>query len=79
MSAPQDLHALLRRLHAELQQAETLDDESRSLLGLLAQDVERFREHGPASRELAARFEADHPTLAATLRQIADALGKAGI
>lgn len=79
MSAPQDLHALLRRLHTELQQAQTLDDESRSLLGLLAQDVERFREHGPASRELAARFEADHPTIAATLRQIADALGKAGI
>lgn len=79
MSAADDLRALLRRLHAELQQATALDDESRSLLGVLAQDVERFREHGPASRELAARFEAEHPTLAATLRQIADALGKAGI
>lgn len=79
MSAADDLHALLRRLHAELQRATSLDDESRSLLGVLAQDVERFREHGPASRELAARFEAEHPTLAATLRQIADALGKAGI
>lgn len=79
MNAADDLRALLRRLHAELQQAQTLDDESRSLLGVLAQDIEHFRAHGPASRELAARFEADHPTLAATLRQIADTLGKAGI
>lgn len=79
MNAADDLRALLRRLHAELQQATALDDESRSLLGLLAQDIEHFRAHGPASRELAARFEADHPTLAATLRQIADTLGKAGI
>jgi hypothetical protein len=79
MSAADDLRVLLRRLHAELQQATALDDESRSLLRVLAQDIEQFRAHGPASRELAARFEAEHPTLAATLRQIADTLGKAGI
>lgn len=79
MNPADDLHALLRRLHAELQRATSLDDESRSLLGVLAQDIAQFREHGPASRELAARFEAEHPTLAATLRQIADSLGKAGI
>jgi hypothetical protein len=74
-----DLPELLRRLHAELAQAETLDPESRELLGVVAQDLAKFEAHMSATRSAAVRFEADHPALAATLRQVADAFGKAGI
>jgi hypothetical protein len=36
-------------------------------------------DHGSRLEELAVRFEADHPSLAASLRQLTDLLGKAGI
>jgi Domain of unknown function (DUF4404) len=35
--------------------------------------------HLPRLEELAVQFQAAHPGLAATLRQLMDALGKAGI
>jgi hypothetical protein len=74
-----ELPQLLRRLHAELQHTASLDAESRDLLNLLARDLAKFETLGSTTRELAVRFEADHPAMAATLRQIADLLGKAGI
>jgi hypothetical protein len=74
-----ELPGLLRQLHAELARAETLDPESRELLGLVAQDLAKFEAHMSATRSAAVRFEADHPALAAALRQVADAFGKAGI
>ncbi len=79
MSNGNELPALLRRLHAELEHASTLDDESRQLLGVLAQDLQKFETHMSSARGFAVRFEAEHPDVAATLRQIADVFGKAGI
>jgi hypothetical protein len=79
MSAGKELPALLRRLHAELERASTLDDESRELLGVLSRDLQKFESHMSSARGFAVRFEAEHPDVAATLRQIADVFGKAGI
>jgi hypothetical protein len=80
------LNALLRGLHAELARAPSLDAEARRLLGLVLGDLERLGAGAagghptPGGLEaLAVRFEADHPAMAAALRQVADLLGKAGI
>ena len=82
----QDLNALVGQLHAQLARAGTVDAESRALLTTALHDIEaalaRSDDPNTASAQLgslAARFEADHPTLVVTLRQLADALGKAGI
>jgi hypothetical protein len=81
-----DLHQLLRQLHDELGSAESIDDESRQLLGLIAEDVGALSAeqggvsgHVPALKRLAVQFESEHPSLAAVARQIADLLAKAGI
>jgi hypothetical protein len=79
MNAGSELPDLLRRLHAELGRATTLDDESRELLAVLARDLQKFESHMSSARGFAVRFEAEHPEVAATLRQIADVFGKAGI
>ncbi len=79
MSAGNDLPALLRRLHEELERASTLDDESKQWLAVLGRDLEKFDTHMSSARGFAVRFEAEHPDVAATLRQIADVFGKAGI
>jgi len=86
------LDEALLKLHAELQGAPRLDADSRRLLDTITADIERARTGGAqaggaatdeahASRleELAVRFEADHPELAARLRGIADALGRIGL
>jgi hypothetical protein len=85
--ASTELHALLRQLHVELGRTAALDDESRRLLGVVLDDVQRIGVEPGADRHatpggleaLAVRFEADHPSMAAALRQVADLLGKAGI
>lgn len=80
------LPELLRRLHEELGWTDSLDDESRRLLAVVARDIEALAassaaagEHVPALEKLAVRFDAEHPSLAAVARQLMDALGKAGI
>jgi len=78
VNAP-ELPALLRRLHAELDNATSLDQESKQLLAMLARDLQKFESHMSATRSFALRFEAQHPSVAAVLRQIADMFGKAGI
>ena len=82
MSSEQ-LKSLLQRLHEELASAAALDGESRRLLGVVVTDIERLGLATPATpggiEALAVRFEVDHPALAATLRQVGDLLGKAGI
>jgi len=81
-----DLHELLRRLHEELGKAGPLDAESRELLGVVARDINEVAapqpgvaDHVPALERLAVRFESEHPAAARALRQLVDALGKAGI
>ncbi len=82
MSSEQ-LNSLLQRLHDELARAATLDAESWRLLGVVVSDIERLGLAAPTTpggfEALAVRFEADHPAVAATLRQVGDLLGKAGI
>jgi hypothetical protein len=83
----EDLHRTLERLRSELRRAPSLDEESRRLLQDLARDAERLpRNPTPATHswgerieELAVRFEAEHPTLGASLRELMELLGKAGL
>jgi hypothetical protein len=104
MSA-QELHALLSRLHAQLQGSPQLDEESRQLLRELGVDLARLRQgagaasgdgalgdaaaaegspgagaaHASRFDALVGRFEGAHPSLAASLREMADALARAGL
>jgi len=83
------LRDLLARVHERLSaSAGSLDQDSRQLLGTVMRDIERAlgtasaaeaAVHTPRLESLAVRFEAGHPGLAETLRQLIDALGKAGI
>lgn len=78
-------------LHAELAATNTLDAESREALVTLLGDIVRLLEQSQQSdapsgkpiadrlEALAVRFEAKHPALGTTVRQVVDALGKAGI
>jgi hypothetical protein len=86
------LRSLLAELHRELGSADRLDAESRRLVEQVLADVDRL-EAGPAAdrdeasdeasddplRELVLKLEAEHPRLAATIGQLADALGRLGI
>ncbi|MBL8197985.1 MAG: DUF4404 family protein [Chromatiales bacterium] len=80
------LQQLLKELHQELGATTTLDPNSRQLVEQVLQDVDRIGQHPepPASiearlREVMLRFESEHPRLATTVGQVADALGKLGI
>jgi hypothetical protein len=86
----ESLRELLSRVHDRLNQAGSVDSESRELLATVMRDIERTLGRGnaksasakanaPRLESLAVQFEADHPQLAELLRQIIDALGKAGI
>ncbi len=82
----QDLQELLAELHARLSRATSLDADARKLLTTVSHDIEKAlaRSDAPSTsparlEALAVSFEADHPALADALRQIVDALGKAGI
>jgi hypothetical protein len=82
------LRELIARVHQRLRGG-ALDGESRTLLGTLMRDIERAlggsatpapaAAHVPQLESLAVQFEAGHPALAEALRQLIDALGKAGI
>ena len=80
------IQALLAELHRELADAEKLPtelaDEARAVMADLDGSLPAAGEqHGAVERleEMAAGFEADHPTLASAARQIATALGRMGI
>ena len=82
-----DIKDLLRRVHEELGRGGTLDAETRGLLEAVAADLRRTGSTPAVAttasahrlEELAVQFEAEHPGLSATLREIADVLGKAGV
>lgn len=84
-----DLRKSLEKLHAELARAPRVDAQSRELLRHLSADIDRLvaqpgsqpvgTSHRPGLRELEVRFEAEHPALAQTVREVIDALGKAGL
>lgn len=83
----QRLRELIARVDDRLRGG-ALDAESHRLLGTLIRDIERAlggaapapaAAHVPRLESLAVQFEAGHPALAEALRQLIDALGKAGI
>lgn len=82
----QELRALLAELHLKLGQAGSVDADSRALLSAVSSDIEQALrreptqgEHQSKLDELAAKFEVEHPALAEAVRDVIDALGKAGI
>jgi hypothetical protein len=83
----QGLRELLAQLHARLHSEKTVDPDSRELLKAVAGDIEGALARSgrkPATaetklEELAAKFEVEHPALAEAVRDVLDALGKAGI
>ncbi len=92
MSAnPHELKTLLAKLEAELAAAPSLAAESRASLQRIVDQLrqsiaaEDAPDAGAAESphhglsDVASRFAADHPDVAAALRAVADALSKAGI
>jgi hypothetical protein len=86
----ESLRELLARLHERLASSGSVDREARELLGTVMHDIERALAGGapaaaspapavPRLEALAVRFEAGHPGLAETLRELIDALVKAGV
>jgi hypothetical protein len=86
---PNSLQRSLAKLHSELARAQRLDAKSRGMLHAALVDIEgRLNQKGSAAtadaaphrlESLAVGFEADHPTLAASVRQFIDLLGQAGL
>jgi D-alanyl-D-alanine dipeptidase len=86
--AQERLRELLARVHERLRSgAHKHDPDSRRQLDTVMRDIDRDLDdanaaaaaHNPRLESLAVRFEAGHPALAETLREVADALVKAGI
>lgn len=83
----QDLRELLTQLHARLGGSQSLDEEERTQLVTVLRDIEKVlgkqetdtKRARPRLEALAVKFEADHPALADSIRQLADLLAKAGI
>ena len=86
---PNSLQRQLAKLRAELANSPRLDDQARGRLHAALIDIEgRLQQKGAAPaadtaphplESLAVGFEADHPTLAASVRQFIDLLGQAGL
>ena len=85
-----DLLSQLHTLHAELSKLRQADPQLRASLLTVLSDITRLLEHpDPAAaadesmaqrlESVAVQFEAEHPALGTTLRQVVDTLGKAGI
>lgn len=84
----QKLRELVASLHDELSHTASVDDQSKELLRELTGDIDKLVsedavEHRASAAgqvsEAAARFESDHPRLAAVLSEIVDTLAKLGI
>ena len=88
----ESLRDLLMRVRERLNESgDAPDPESHQLLGTVMRDIERRLGAGaavtaepavaqaPRLESLAVKFEAGHPKLAETLRELIDALVKAGI
>jgi hypothetical protein len=85
------LRDLVAKLHEQLSDALRADPNSRERLNDLMKDVNRLidKPADPPSEaqlslpdrleRIAVRFEADHPTLAASARRLIDLLGEVGI
>ena len=90
MTAGPELREHLEQLHSELEGTETVDARSRQLLHHIVDDIHDLLERSGESnhthqslldrlREATRDFEESHPTLAATVGRVADALANLGI
>lgn len=87
----QDIQQHIRALHDELEQLDrdAIDTRTRELLMVLLNDLTRLLgaasldndDHPLTERleQLAVSFEAEHPAVGTAVRQLIDALAKAGI
>jgi hypothetical protein len=82
----------LAKLHTELAASDSVDTETRVMLGDIMRDILRLTESpsgapgtlpgAPAAarlEEIAVQFEADHPAVATSIRRLVDLLGKVGV
>ena len=79
----------LNLVHAQLSELRSIDTETRQLLLVLLADISRLMEPTAIGGDdvsptealdtMAARFDVDHPALSTAIRQLIDALAKAGI
>lgn len=86
-----ELKQQLSALHNTLSSLQSIDDESRQQLVALLADISRLLHPDAPSdasgdtstteslESLAARFDVNHPSLSGAIRQLLDALVKAGI
>ena len=83
-----NLRELLARLRDRLRHARSVDPDSRENLSAVVGDIDQAlggsargaaSAHAPRLESLAVRFEADHPGLAEVIREVIDALARAGI
>lgn len=87
----QQLQESLAALHAALSHREVIDDDTRSLLSVLNDDIDRLLDDStensvedvePVTEQvdnLLLKFEAEHPDLTAALNRVASALANMGI
>lgn len=78
------LNELLTELSDELHDADNIDDETRTLLAQLNDDIDRLtgESHATAvdrAKSLESRFAANHPVAERIAREFADLLAKMGI
>ncbi len=83
---PNQLQGALARLHSVLMRTPRVDEASKRALRELLGEVERLlgdvgavAERRSRLQALAVDFEAEHPSLAAGLREFVDLLGQAGL
>ena len=83
----ESLQILLGKVHERLKEAGSVDAGSREQLKQVMGDIEQALDSAAGAPEtntsrleaLAVRFEADHPSLAASLRRLVDLLAEVGI
>jgi hypothetical protein len=85
-TSAKNLRDLLARLRDRLSHARAMDADSRTHLSAVVTDIDTdlgrggaASAHAPKLELLAARFEANHPALAESIREVIDALVKGGI
>ena len=86
-----ELQKTLETLRSELQRADSVDENTRDLLTVLAKDIQRLSEQDagqsaddvePLServQDLVLKFETEHPQLTTVLNQVSAALANLGI
>ena len=86
----EELRTQLEQLHAELQQADTIDPQQRDMLQARANDIEQLLKQeeiephhytglGERLREDVAELEASHPQITLLMRRLIDSLAYLGI